>query len=192
MKGMESLFESVNLNMLKFFTVQSNLFVGIVSFIFLLQEYKLLKGKIKSIDKKYYLWKLVSTTSVGLTFLVVFAYLGPVSSVGLIAMIGNSNLFFHLIIPVLSMITFVFFEGTREINNKEIFYGIIPTIVYGIYYFTNIIIHMENGRVSGEYDFYWFVQGGVWTAIIVVPIMLLITYLICFFLWILNRKLNKE
>ena len=47
---------------------------------------------------------------------------------------------------------------------------------------------MENGKVSPVYDWYWFVQNGVWTAIIVVPLMFLITYLITLILWKINKK----
>ena len=102
-------------------------------------------------------------------------------------MIANSNLFYHLIIPVLSIITFVFFEKNNKINFKDTLYGLLPVIVYSFFYVTNILIHMENGKVSPIYDWYWFVQNGVWTIIIVGSLMLLITYLISLGLWKLNK-----
>ena len=49
---------------------------------------------------------------------------------------------------------------------------------------------MKNGRVSPIYDWYWFVQGGLWQIIIVMPMMLAITYIISFVLWRLNKKSN--
>lgn len=180
--------QSTKLGMLRFFTVQSNILMGIIALFFAGLEIKLLKGKIEEISTKAYVLKLMATTAVGLTFLVVFAYLGPITEYGIIAMIMNSNLFFHLITPLLSMICFAAFERTNKVKFKYTFLGIIPTFLYAIYYMINIFVHMENGKVSPVYDWYWFVQNGVWTAIIVVPLMFLITYLITLILWKINKK----
>ena len=45
MYGYEPLLETTKIGMLKFFTVQSNLFMGIVSLLFAIKEVKLLKEK---------------------------------------------------------------------------------------------------------------------------------------------------
>ena len=187
MSGDEIVLEASNLGMFKFFTVDSNLFMGIISLLFAINEIQLIKGTKKDISIKMYILKLMATTSVGLTFFVVFAYLGPISKGGIMSLLMNSNLFFHLIIPVLSIISFVFFEKTDKIKFSHTFLGIIPAVIYGIPYITNVLIHMENGIVSPIYDWYWFVQYGVWTAIIVVPIIFLITYIISCVLWRVNK-----
>ena len=179
--------ETTKIEMLKFFTVQSNIFAGIVSLLFATKQIKLLKDNNYDIPKIYYILKLMATTAVGLTFFVVFAYLGPISKDGIPSMLMNSNLFFHLIIPVLCILNFILFEKNNKLNFKYTFYGLIPTVIYAFYYLINILIHMENGRVSPIYDWYWFVQNGVWTAIIIMPLMLLITYIISLIIWRLNR-----
>ena len=191
MNGHEVVLESTSFSVFKYFTIQSNVFAGIVSLLFIIKEIDILKGKIKKIDKKYYILKFMSSVSVGLTFLVVFAYLGPITKCGIISLLMNSNLFLHLLIPLLCIVCFIFFEGTKEIKFKEVLYGLLPTIIYAVYYITNILIHMEGGRVSTKYDWYWFVQNGVWTAVIVVPIILLINYLISLFIWYFNKSLFK-
>ncbi|MBQ3297811.1 MAG: hypothetical protein IJG97_03295 [Bacilli bacterium] len=188
MHGPEVVLESSKLEMFKFFTVDSNIFMGIIALITAYYEFKIIKKDIKTMPKKIYLLKLMSTTAVGLTFIVVFTYLGPITEYGIKSMVMNSNLFFHLVTPVLSMITFMFFEKTDKLSSKDTFYGIIPMLLYAIYYVINIIIHVENGKVSSIYDWYWFVQNGAWTIIVVLPIIILITYLISFILW----KVNKE
>ena len=187
MIGPEPVLESTKLGMLRFFTVQSNLFMGIIAAIFAIKEMQLIKGKIEDIPLKYYILKLMSSTAVGLTFLVVFAYLGPISKDGIGSLLMNSNLFFHLLIPVVSILTFIIFERTDKIKFKYTFLGIIPTFLYEIYYLTNIFIHMENGKISPIYDWYWFAQNGVWTAAIVAPMMLVITYIISILIWRFNR-----
>ena len=187
MPGRDVILEASKVEMLKFFTVQSNIFVGIVSLVFAIKEIKIIKGKIKDITVTDYIFKLMSTTAVGLTFLVVFAYLGPITDGGIPVMLKNSNLFFHLIIPVVSILNFVIFERTDKISYKKTFYGIIPTALYGIYYVANILIHAENGKVSVKYDWYWFVQNGIWTAFFVVPMLLGITYVISLAIWRVNK-----
>ena len=162
MHGYDVVLQSTKLGMLRFFTVQSNILMGIIALFFAVLEIKILKGKIEEISTKAYVLK--------------------------IAMIMNSNLFFHLITPLLSMICFAAFERTNKVKFKYTFWGIIPTFLYAIYYMINIFVHMENGKVSPVYDWYWFVQNGVWTAIIVVPLMFFITYLITLLLWRINKK----
>ncbi len=188
MNGPETILESTKLGMLKFFTVESNMFMGITALIFSIKEIQVLNNKIDEIPIQAYILKLMSTTAVGLTFLVVFAYLGPITEYGLASMLMNSNLFFHLVIPVLSIITFIFFERTDILKFKYSLYGMLPAIIYAVYYLINVLIHMDNGKVSPKYDWYWFVQNGVWTAIIVAPMILLITYFISLILWRCNKK----
>lgn len=182
----EVLLESSKIGIFKFFTVDSNVFIGIVSFIFVIYDIKLIKGRTDEIPKSIYIWKLIATTSVTLTLFVVLFYLGPIVG-NMYLMFMNSNLFFHLLVPVLSIITFILFEKNSKLSLKHSFFGIVPVIIYGIVYFINIFIHTKNGIVSPIYDFYWFVQNGVWTVIIVIPVMIFITYTISFILWKLNR-----
>ena len=46
MHGYESILESSKLGMLRFFTVQSNIFMGVIALLFAIKEIKLLKGDI--------------------------------------------------------------------------------------------------------------------------------------------------
>ena len=190
MKGSDLTLASTGMSMFRFFTVQSNLFVGVISLIFAIKEITLLTGKIDDIPIKMYILKLMSTTAVGLTFIVVFTYLGPNIKGGIPILLKNANLFFHLIIPVTSILNFICFERTNKIKFKAVIFGTIPTFIYGIFYLFNIIIHMENGKVSTTYDWYWFAQNGVWTASIVAPAIIGTSYLISLLIWRLNRK-NK-
>ena len=170
--------EITKIGMLKLFTVQSNILMGIASLIFAYKEYQIQKGKIKELRRRDYALKLAGTTAVSLTFLVVFTYLGPLTEYGIRSMVSNSNLFYHLIIPILSVITFIFFEKNKKLDFKDTLIGLIPAVLYSLFYITNVITHIENGGVSTTYDWYRFVQNGIWTTIIVAPLILVITYLI--------------
>ena len=87
--------ESTKLGMLKYFTVQSNILMGVVALIFAYKENLLLKGKIQELRRRDYVLKLAATASVSLTFFVVFTYLGPLTEYGIKSMVSNSNLFYH-------------------------------------------------------------------------------------------------
>lgn len=184
--------ETTKIGMFKFFTVDSNILMGIVAFIFSIQEIRLLKGKISEIPLKTYVLKLMGTVSVALTFFTVFCYLGQIVEGGVFRLLKNSNLFLHLIIPVLSMVNFCLFEKTNRLKFKYTFLGILPTILYAIFYLTNVLIHMENGKVSTIYDWYWFMQGGIWQMFIIPPFMLIVTYIISVGLWRINKKKIKK
>lgn len=184
--------ESTKVGMFRFFTVDSNIFMGIVALIFAIKEIEILKDKNRDISIKMYIIKFMATVGVALTFITVFGYLGPIAEGGVTVLLKNSNLFFHLIIPVLSILNFVLFEKTDKLEFKITLYGLTTAVLYGIYYLINVLVHMENGKVSPEYDWYWFVQGGLWQIIIVVPLIFGITYIISLLLWKLNRKVKER
>lgn len=180
-----SLLEVSKVEMFKFYTVDSNILMGIVSLIFIIYEKKLLKNKIKEIPKKVYILKLIATSGITLTFLTTTFFLAP--SYGFYAMFNNNNLFFHLIIPVLSIITYIFFEK-HENKYKYAFFGIIPMFLYSIFYISNVLIHLNNGGLTFKYDFYGFLQGNINNIYIVIPVIYLMSYIISVLLVFGNKR----
>ena len=181
-----TLLEVSKLGMLKFYTVDSNILMGISSFIFIIYERKLLNKKIKEISTKIYILKYMSTVAISLTFLITIIFLSP--QYGFYALYNNSNLFFHLIIPVLSIITYIFYEH-HQTKYKYAIYGIIPMFIYSIYYSSRVLIHLNDGGLTFKYDFYGFLQGNINNIYIVIPVIYLTTYLISLFLIFFNKKL---
>ena len=186
--GPEHTLAATRIEMFKFYTVDSNILMGVVSAVFIVFELRLIKGKIDIIPTQVYVLKLIGTVGVTLTFLTVVLYLGHIAENGFFSMFMNTNLFFHFIIPVLSMITFIFLEKTDQIKFKHTFIGTTTMLVYAVFYVINILLHIENGKVSPKYDWYWFVQQGIWSMIIVLPLMIVFTYIISLCLWKLNKK----
>lgn len=175
-------------SMMKYFTIESNIFMAIMALIFAIDEIKLLKGKIKEISKNKYILKLASTSAVALTCVVVFIWLGPTTKGGIHTMLMNANLFFHLIVPLLSIIVFTIFEKTNKIAFKATISGLIILLLYGFVYMPDVITHMNNGKVSTKYDFYNYFQNGILIGLIAFTIQGIIMYLISLTLW----KINKE
>lgn len=181
MHGEEVALESTKLGTLKFFTFQSNVFMGITALVFAIR---------KNRTTAMYVWKLIATGAVTLTFLIVFGYFWLALRIPIMFMLQNGNLFYHLIIPVLSILTFICFERTNRIEFRFVFLGMIPTFLYAIFYAIVVFTHMENGVVPKQYDWYGFTNAGIYVALAVIPCMLILTFIICLLLWLANRKRN--
>lgn len=183
-----TLLEVSKISMLKFYTVDSNILIGISSLIFIIYEFKLLKQKIKEIPNKIYIFKFISTSAITLTFLITAIFLAP--QYGFYAMYNNNNLFFHLIIPLLSIITYIRYE--HHLNKYSYaLYGIIPMFIYSIYYSSRVLIHLNDGGLTFKYDFYGFLQGNLNNIYIVIPVIYLVSYIIALFLIFFNKKLSS-
>jgi len=179
------LLEATRMEMFKFYTIDSNILVGIISFILVIWETKLLNKKVKVIPNSIYVLKFVATSAIILTFITTLFFLVP--QYGLYAMYNNSNLFFHLIVPVLAIVSYVFFEKHNN-KYKYAILGIIPMFLYSIYYAGMIIINLDNGGLTYKYDFYGFLQGNINNIYIVIPVIYLVTYLFALLLIRLNKR----
>ena len=140
---------------LKYFTVLSNEACGIVAVVCLVLR---LRGK-----RQPMLAKLTAAAAVGLTFLTIAAFLGPMY--GMLKMYHGANFFFHLVLPLTAMAEFVLSsdeeveeESTGTSESREIpfgwtFFTMIPVLAYGAAYLTNILVN-GVGVWPDSNDFY--------------------------------------
>lgn len=178
-------------NDFQFFTVDSNILLGIASIVFIVYEILVIKNKEQDIPRWVRLFKYVATVATSLTMIIVVLFLGPVAPTGYFSLFVNGNLFFHFLCPLLGMITLLCFENSKAYKFKELFLGLLPTVIYGTYYLINVLVHMENGVVNSEYDWYGFAQGGVPSIIFSIVLMLISTLLIAIGLYFGNKHLFK-
>ena len=178
---------------LKYFTVDSNILMGLSALLAALDQGKVLKGEKAEVPSLTYILKLTGTVGVMLTMLVTIFFLGPTMgrTYGFFSLFAKSNFFLHLFNPVLSMIVFLWFEKSSKIEFKHTFAAVIPLMIYGIYYVAEAVTHMTNGVIDKGYDWYGFFVPGPKSAFIVLPVILVSTWLISFTLWKLNRR-NTE
>ena len=188
----DPLVATTKLGQFKFFTTDSNILFGIVALILAIYELLVLVGKKKEIPKALQILKLAATAAVSLTLLVVFSYLTIIVNGKVWLLLKNSSVFFHLINPLLGIIVFVFFENANKLKFRHTLWGAVPTVAYGFFYVTNVLTHAEGGMVSTDYDFYRFVQGGVWQTAIVVPLLLAVSFGISVALWAANKARFKN
>ena len=186
-------FTAANLSAFKYYTVDSNVLGGLVALVYICYEVALAKGKITRIPKLLHLLRLAAATGLTLTMLVTAFFLIPQFGENWYILYIDNNFFFHLTVPILSIVTFIFFEpDTKDISLKDSVFGTITMLLYGIAYTINIIAHLGNGHPLKDYDWYGFLNGNISNALIAVPAMLLITWSISLSLWILNRKINSK
>ena len=179
-----SLLSNVGLEVFKYYTVDSNILVGISSFIMIIYEILFLKNKIKEIPKYVYILKYIGVVGVMLTFIVTAFYLSPMFGKNFLLLYMNTNLFFHLVVPILSIYSYVKYEKNK-LEYKYTFITLSSVILYAIFYMSNILLHLDNIK---EYDWYGFVVGGIYSIFIVPIIILLISYLISYVIYRLNKK----
>lgn len=183
---------------LKYFTVLSNIFAGITSLIYLVcQVLNLIR------ETKIKPWALVleymSTISVAITFFVVVFFLAPVRQANggsYFEMFRGANFFFHLIIPVICMINFIFFENETKVIYKYMGLDIIPVILYAVFYILNYELHL-TGAVSQDgslnYDWYGFLtSGSAFNIILMVLLFIAITIGLGFLFLFLKNFFNKN
>ena len=179
-------------NFIKFFTVQSNIFMGITAIAYAVNEILLLK-KGTRINKVLFVLKYVATVCVAITFFTVLFFLAPIVYRDyFLDLYVGTNFFYHFMIPLASMIIFIFAENTKDFSIKVTIFGMIPFILYSIFYLIAAFTHMENGKVMDGYDWYGFLSFGIPMFMLLMVLMIGFSYLISFLTYFLNKKLYRN
>lgn len=163
----------------EFYTEDSNLLALFSSSLFLI--YTLLKKEMPKIVK--YL-KYMSTICLTLTILVVIFVLCPSQGNNFVFMLFYKSLFVqHFLAPIVSLITFIFFDGLSVDSKIENFIGTSITLLYGI-----IILPLNILRIiEGPYPFLLVYEQPIWATILWIIGLLGFAYIIGFGI----RKLQK-
>ena len=181
----DGIIKGSKLKALKYFTVQSNIFMGISAFISLF--YLLFK------KDKYPTWvtilKLISTTCLTLTFLTVLAYLAPLMGISMVFL--GANLYMHLFIPVVSIFTFIFIEPKVGLKFKWNFFSIIPSGTYGTIYIICLASFNDFGNIDG-WDWYAFGTYGLGVGFIMLIGLNLVALGSSIGLYLLYKKVRKK
>lgn len=133
-------------NAFRFFTVQSNVLCAISALFLLLYP---------DADWAFYL-KYIGTCAVTVTMMTVLLFLGPVF--GYQYMFRGSDLFMHLLTPLMAIVSFCVFER-RGLSLPESFLGLLPVALYAPLYLYKILFASVDKRWD---DFYGFNRNGKW------------------------------
>jgi len=157
----------------RYFTVDSNVLVALFALpLLFFSGVTMFGGKSFSVSTSVLLLKFVGTVSVCVTFLTVVFFLVPTT--GKEGMYDGSNFYMHLLVPIISILSFVFFDGHTSISWKQAWLGVVPVLLYGIVYLYMVIIRTHDN--GGWKDFYGFNADGKWYISIVV--MFIASYVI--------------
>ena len=171
---------------LKYFTVLSNEFCGIVTLVNVIRQ---IAGK-RAIPQFF---DYMAVTAVGLTFAVIAFFLQPLYRE--MNLYQGGNLYFHLIVPVIAMCRFVLFsdeDNDDKLPFKSTFIAAIPSIIYGFGYLINILIN-GIGEWPDTNDWYGFLNWGYPVGVGIFAGVVLINWIVALIirgLYLLVRK-NK-
>ena len=184
---------------LVFFTVLSNLLVGLAALICL--PFNLVGiAKKKLLPKGVYIFKLIATACVAVTFVVATALLPILSGSTIPAQYGDFSFqkvefFMHLIIPAVSMLGFIFFDHTEKAKFPVTLLAIIPVALYSGFYTLNYFLHLKSVVVDSveTYDWYGFVKdpSQLGLAIGLLAGVIVGAFVLAAILFLLNRLLTK-
>ncbi|SFB17402.1 hypothetical protein SAMN05216249_111101 [Acetitomaculum ruminis DSM 5522] len=176
-------FATKGLANLKYFTVLSNLlcfFVAIASLLATVIFHK----------KLPVVFKLVSASEVGLTFVIIAFFLQPLyPNMNLYA---RGNLWFHLICPLIAMAEFIVIGlNSKKIPFKNTLFSGLLTLIYGAFYLGNTIIN-GIGTWPDSNDFYGFLTWGYPIGMIIFAIIVIMSWLISVILRLPNVIKNSK
>ena len=168
----------------KYYTQESNILCLISSIIVL---FYLIKNK--KYSKSVSLFRYISVVCLTITCLVVIFVLAPMYNFDYYWLLyRNSSLYLHLLCPLLSVISFLFFED----HNLKDKYDSIRGLYYTIFYAIVAILLNIIGLLEGPYPFLMIRKNGVILSIIWLIIMIGISYLISFGLLKIKNKIGAK
>ena len=118
--------------------------------------------------------KYIGTAAVTVTMLTVLFFLAPSFGKGALkVLLSGTDLFMHLITPLLALVSFCVFEK-RGMTFCQSLWGMLPVVLYGPVYLYKILFALPENRWD---DFYGFNKQGKWP--VAFAGMVLGTFLIC-------------
>ena len=153
---------------LRFFTTLSNILCAAAC---LLTALAINAG---GIPEWIWMLKYIGTAAVTVTMLTVLFFLAPTFGKGALkVLLSGTDLFMHLITPLLALVSFCVFEK-RGMTFCQSLWGMLPVVLYGPVYLYKILFALPEKRWD---DFYGFNKQGKWP--IAFAGMVLGTFLIC-------------
>lgn len=166
---------------LKYFTVLSNIFCGIVALLWLILDIFFNK-------KLPILPKLMAASAVGLTFAIIAFFLAPMYPD--LDMYQGGNRYFHLIVPLIAMVEFLFLETKKKIPFKYAIWSAALALVYGMGYLINILVN-GIGVWPETNDWYGFLNWGFPAGMVIFAVIVLMDFGAACLMRFLNHLVNK-
>lgn len=136
---------------LQFYTHLSNIFMLFSSLMSSLEITKEFCGAVERVHRGVRRISYISTCCLTLTFVIVVSVLAPMEGRdgAKFLLFGSTNIFEHIICPILAFVTLVFFGDFGDLRSIDAFYAVIPTLLYAVV----MIVLNVIGVVDGPYPF---------------------------------------
>ena len=149
----------ITVGIVYFYTRLSNL-LALIAGIFVLIY--ILKNKSGELPKWLVMFRYITTIMLFVTFLISLFVLTPAVGSFYRMMIENQLKFHHLLCPLISIISFIFFEKGGKITTKDNVLALVPTLIYGI-----VMMILNAARIAdGPYPFLRVYNQPVWASIL--------------------------
>ena len=183
-----------------FFTVQSNIFIIVMSLLFLVNDVMLLVNKKSFVNQTLLLIKYVATVAITITFIVFFTLLAPLMGVDYLLSFNNFSL--HAIVPILAIIDFILFDTDINLTYKNSLLATIAPISYVVFVYIGAIFKLRYGEnlyypyffLNFEKNGFFFEKGfGIipWIIILLAGICGL-GFLYCLIIKLRQKSLSNE
>ena len=184
-----------------FFTVQSNIFIIAMTFLFLGHVIICLINKKETVNQVMLQIKFVATVAITITFLVFFTMLAPLMGVDYLLSFKNFSL--HAIVPILAIIDFIVFDTDINLSYPKSLIASIAPISYVFFvYAIGVPLKLQYAEnlyfpyffLNYEQNGFFFEKGfGVipWVIVLLTAICGL-SLLFCFFIKSRQKAIKKN
>ena len=153
LKAPTELVEEVGIKTFRMYTVLSNMFVGITISMTIPFAVDGIRHRNYHLPRWVVNLIFVSTTCITLTFIISCTLLSAFAGFKEIMLTGT-NLFLHTIVPIITIVGFLFVNTYHTVKFKATLYALIPISIYAIIYLISaIFIGQENGGWRDHYHF---------------------------------------
>ena len=168
------------------FTGLSNVFIGLVCLGCAI--YRIIKKEI-TLPAYLLLIKIIALADITITFVITATYLAPSIGSSWWRLYINNNIFNHFLTPLLAVITFLILERYREFSWKYCFLSLVPLLLYGVLYLTNVYTHLTpEGKTDLTYDIYGFCRFGTGILVLFLIGFMAISFGLTLLYWFLNKQ----
>lgn len=180
-------FSMINVETFAYFTQDSNFFTMIVSGIFIIYAIAKIKSK-KEIPMWVHILRYTSTCCLLLTFFVVIFVLIPLEGRAMHMLFEGHLLFYHTLCPMITVLSFIFFENERPLSRIHTYFTLVPLMLYSL-----VMVPLNICRIfDGPYPFLKFYKQAWYTSIFWILAIILGTFILSACIRILNQQMRKK
>ena len=173
---------SNGLGLFSYYTQDSNILGLLSSLLFVVTGYESFKSKMVKTNNFVAKFRFMATACMCLTFLVVIFVLIPAAGFKWTGwyLFSGANLYYHTLCPIISFISFMFFENVVNLRFVNTVINFIPTVIYAIITITLNALYIMYGpypflkvhEQSFAMSVVWFILivGGSWVLSILLYI----------------------